>query len=67
MSSLPYLTHRYSRGHLQTHPVHRHMATLVENSAQEVMDTIEEKGDDEILERDLEELLAWTNTLNFEE
>lgn len=43
------------------------MATLVESSAQEVMDTIEKKGDDEILEWELDELLAWTKTLNFEE
>lgn len=43
------------------------MATLVGSSAQEVMDTLEEKEDDEILEWELDELLAWTNTLSFDE
>lgn len=61
------LTYRYKEGSLQDHAEHRHMATLVESSAQEVMDTIEKKGDDEILEWELDELLAWTKTLNFEE
>ncbi|XP_026219405.1 uncharacterized protein C11orf65 homolog [Anabas testudineus] len=64
---IEWLKQMYSRSRLQTHPAHRHMASLVENSAQEVMDTIEEKGDDEILEWELDELMAWTNTLNFEE
>lgn len=61
------LTYRYNHGRLQTHSAHRHMATLVGNSAQEVMATIEEKGDEEVLEWELDELLAWTNTLSFEE
>ncbi|KAK5850113.1 hypothetical protein PBY51_014390 [Eleginops maclovinus] len=64
---IEWLKHMYNQGRLQTHPVHRHMAALVENSAQEVMETIKEKGDDEILEWELDELLAWTNTLNYEE
>ncbi|KAM7370087.1 hypothetical protein PAMP_011370 [Pampus punctatissimus] len=62
-----FLSYRYNQGRLQARPVHRHMATLVGSSTQEVMETIEEKGDDEILEWELDELLAWTNTLNFEE
>lgn len=61
------LTFRYNQGCVQTHPAQRHMATLVGSSAQEVMDAIEEKGDDEILEWELDELLVWTNTLSFEE
>ncbi|XP_044195849.1 protein MFI [Thunnus albacares] len=64
---IEWLKHMYNEGRLQAHPVHRHIATLVGSSAQEVMDTSEEKGDDEILEWELDELLAWTNTLNFEE
>ncbi|XP_053198324.1 protein MFI [Scomber japonicus] len=64
---IDWLMHMYDEGRLQARPVHRHMAALVGTSAQEVMDTIEEKGDDEILEWELDELLAWTNTLNFEE
>ncbi|KAK9527960.1 hypothetical protein VZT92_014467 [Zoarces viviparus] len=42
-------------GRLQTHPV--------VNSAQEVMDAIEESGHDEKLDREM----AWTNAINFEE
>ncbi|XP_029313615.1 protein MFI [Cottoperca gobio] len=65
---IEWLKQMFNQGRLQTHPVHHHMATtLVEISAQQVMDTIEEKGNDEILEWELDELLAWTNTLNFEE
>lgn len=64
----PSLTFRYNRGRLQTDPEHRYMATLVENSAQEGTGVTEEKGDDETpKDWELEELLAWTNTLNFEE
>lgn len=58
---------RYNHVRLQTHSVHRHMATLVGTSAQEVMDTAEEKGGDEMEECELDELLAWTTTLSFEE
>ncbi|XP_039983303.1 protein MFI isoform X2 [Xiphias gladius] len=58
---------RYNRGRLQTHPVHQRMATLAGSSAHEVMDTTEERGDDEVEERELDELLAWTTTLSFEE
>ncbi|XP_074478469.1 protein MFI isoform X1 [Sebastes fasciatus] len=62
-----WLKQMYNQGRLQAHPAHQHMATLGVNSAQEVMDAIEEKGDDEVLEWELDELLDWTNTLNFEE
>ncbi|XP_038581164.1 protein MFI isoform X1 [Micropterus salmoides] len=64
---IEWLKQMYNHGRLQTHSAHRHMATLVGNSAQEVMATIEEKGDEEVLEWELDELLAWTNTLSFEE
>ncbi|KAM4534082.1 protein MFI [Odontesthes bonariensis] len=64
---IQWLQQIYNQGRLQAHSEHRHVAALVESSAQEVMDTIKENGDDEILEWELEELLAWTNTLNFEE
>ncbi|XP_054479385.1 protein MFI [Anoplopoma fimbria] len=62
-----WLKQMYNQGRLQTHPVQRHMAKLVVNSAQEVMDAIQERGHEKILECELDELLAWTNTLNFEE
>ncbi|XP_072234393.1 protein MFI [Leuresthes tenuis] len=64
---IEWLKQLYNQGRLRAHSEHRHMAALVESSAQEVMDTIEENGDDELLEWELDELLAWTNTLNFEE
>nr|XP_004569593.1 uncharacterized protein C11orf65 homolog isoform X2 [Maylandia zebra]XP_023009809.1 uncharacterized protein C11orf65 homolog isoform X2 [Maylandia zebra] len=64
---IEWLKQMYKEGHLQDHAEHRHMAALVESSAQELMETVEKKGDDEILEWELDELLAWTNTLNFEE
>ncbi|GAA6231775.1 uncharacterized protein C11orf65-like [Lates japonicus] len=64
---IEWLNQMYNHVRLQTHSVHRHMATLVGTSAQEVMDTAEEKGVDEMEECELDELLAWTTTLNFEE
>uniref|UniRef100_A0A8P4K3F8 Uncharacterized protein n=1 Tax=Dicentrarchus labrax TaxID=13489 RepID=A0A8P4K3F8_DICLA len=64
---IEWLKQMYNQGRQQAHPAHRHMATMVGNSAQEVMDTIAEKGDDEILEWELDELLAWTNTLSFQD
>uniref|UniRef100_A0A3P8Q2J3 Uncharacterized protein n=1 Tax=Astatotilapia calliptera TaxID=8154 RepID=A0A3P8Q2J3_ASTCA len=64
---IEWLKQMYKEGHLQDHAEHRHMAALVESSAQELMETVEKKGDDEILEWELDELLAWTNTLNFED
>ncbi|XP_039983302.1 protein MFI isoform X1 [Xiphias gladius] len=64
---IEWLRQMYNRGRLQTHPVHQRMATLAGSSAHEVMDTTEERGDDEVEERELDELLAWTTTLSFEE
>ncbi|XP_068565770.1 protein MFI-like isoform X2 [Cebidichthys violaceus] len=56
---IEWLKQTYNQGRLQTHPV--------VNSAQEVMDAIEERGHEEVLDRELDELMAWTNTINFEE
>ncbi|KAG8009367.1 protein C11orf65, partial [Nibea albiflora] len=63
---IEWLKQLYNRGRLQTHP-EQLIAAMVENSAQQVKDAIKEKGDDEILEWELDDLLAWTSTLSFEE
>ncbi|KAK2858590.1 hypothetical protein Q5P01_003210 [Channa striata] len=63
---IEWLKQMHSWGRLQTHPAHRHVAAMEGNSAQEVMGTIEKKGD-EMQEWELDELLAWTNALSFEE
>uniref|UniRef100_A0A3B5L6X0 Uncharacterized protein n=1 Tax=Xiphophorus couchianus TaxID=32473 RepID=A0A3B5L6X0_9TELE len=36
-------------------------------TAKDIMQSIEDKGEDEILDWELDELLAWTSSLNFEE
>ncbi|XP_036935741.1 protein MFI isoform X3 [Acanthopagrus latus] len=65
---IKWLMQMYNRGRLQTDPEHGCMATMEENSAQKGMGVTEEKGDDETpKDWELEELLAWTNTLNFED
>ncbi|CAG5895761.1 unnamed protein product, partial [Menidia menidia] len=64
---IEWLKQMYNHGRLQARSEDKNMATLVENAAQEVMDTVDKNGDDEILDWELDELLAWTNTLNFEE
>ncbi|XP_041824414.1 protein MFI isoform X2 [Melanotaenia boesemani] len=48
------------------HAEQRHLETL-ENLTQKVMETFEVKSEDEILDWELDELLAWTDTLNFDE
>ncbi|XP_067342671.1 protein MFI isoform X2 [Channa argus] len=64
---IEWLKQMYSWGRLQTHPVHRHTVTQMGNSAQEVMNTTEKRGNDEMLEWEVDELLSWTNALSFEE
>ncbi|KAK5599858.1 hypothetical protein CRENBAI_014837 [Crenichthys baileyi] len=64
---IEWLKRMYRDGRLQAHSDQAHLATLAGSSAHEVMEAIEEKGDDEILDWELDELLAWTNSLNFEE
>ncbi|KAF0028258.1 hypothetical protein F2P81_019345 [Scophthalmus maximus] len=61
---MEWLRQMYTQGRLQTHPVHGHVATLVRSSAQEVMETVDEKGEHE--EWELDELLTWTTTLSYE-
>ncbi|XP_040911369.1 protein MFI [Toxotes jaculatrix] len=63
---IEWLKQIYNQGRQQTHPG-RHMVTQVGNSAQEEMDAIEEKGDDEAEDWELDELLVWTTSLSFEE
>ncbi|XP_071764343.1 protein MFI [Centroberyx gerrardi] len=57
----------YKQGRLQARPEQPDVATLVENSAQGMMHAVEEQGDEEVMEWEVDELLAWTNGLNFEE
>ncbi|KAM4544140.1 protein MFI-like [Fundulus diaphanus] len=64
---IEWLKQMYREGRLQAPSDQAHMTTLGGSSAQEVMEANEEKGDDEILDWDLDELLSWTNSLNFEE
>ncbi|XP_069554017.1 protein MFI-like [Brachyistius frenatus] len=64
---IEWMKQMYNQGRLQDHPEDSDVETMMEDATQEVIDAIEEKGDDAILEWELDELLAWTNTLNFEE
>ncbi|KAG7216763.1 hypothetical protein INR49_021160 [Caranx melampygus] len=64
---IEWMWHMYNQGRLQNNPGWRDVVSLVRDVAQEVTDTSEEKEDNEIEERELEELLIWTTTLNFEE
>ncbi|XP_032407631.1 uncharacterized protein C11orf65 homolog isoform X1 [Xiphophorus hellerii] len=43
------------------------LLTIERKTAKDVMLSIEDKGEDEILDWELDELLAWTSSLNFEE
>ena len=40
---------------------------LVERSAQGMMDAVEQLGPNHIVEWEVDELLEWTNALNFDE
>ncbi|XP_023182598.1 uncharacterized protein C11orf65 homolog [Xiphophorus maculatus] len=43
------------------------LLTIEKKTAKDIMQSIEDKGEDEILDWELDELLAWTSSLNFEE
>ncbi|XP_037312571.2 protein MFI isoform X3 [Pungitius pungitius] len=64
---IEWLTQMYNQGRLQTQPVQQHVVALLVDYVQQAMEAIEERRHEEILDRELDELMAWTNTLNFEE
>uniref|UniRef100_A0A3B5BEE4 Uncharacterized protein n=1 Tax=Stegastes partitus TaxID=144197 RepID=A0A3B5BEE4_9TELE len=57
-----WLKKMYKQGRLDDHSQHS-----VKNSAPDAMKAAEEISDDEILNWEVDELLAWTNTLNFDD
>nr|XP_023992579.1 uncharacterized protein C11orf65 homolog [Salvelinus alpinus] len=70
LSPLPVLlptVRRYDRGCLHARTEHSETATLVERSAQGMMDAVEQLGPNHIVEWEVDELLEWTNALNFDE
>lgn len=62
----PYM-HRYAEGLLHAPTEHCKTALLVHESTQRTMDSLEQIGEDSVLEQEVDELLAWTNALNFDE
>ncbi|KAJ0059858.1 hypothetical protein NL108_014125, partial [Boleophthalmus pectinirostris] len=61
---IEWLKQMYSRGRLENRL--GRVASLVDNSAQEVVSHLEKNSED-IMDWELDELLSWSNTLNFEE
>lgn len=61
------VTYRYNQGRLQTQPVQQHVVTLLVDYVQQAMEAVEERRHEEVLDKKLDELMAWTNALNFEE
>ncbi|XP_066517476.1 protein MFI-like [Hoplias malabaricus] len=57
----------YEDGALYACTDQRETAELVEHSAQGMMRTVQEHGPDTILDWEVDELIEWTNALNFEE
>ncbi|KAM9337570.1 protein MFI-like [Symphorus nematophorus] len=64
---IEWLNQMYKEGRLQTHAAQQHLAMVVGSSAQEMMDTTEVKGDDDTQEWEIDELVAWTNTLSLDD
>lgn len=59
--------HRYAEGLLHARAEHRETALLSHESTQRLMDSIQQIGPDSVLEQEVDELLAWTDALNFDE
>uniref|UniRef100_G3NBU8 Uncharacterized protein n=1 Tax=Gasterosteus aculeatus aculeatus TaxID=481459 RepID=G3NBU8_GASAC len=64
---IEWLTQMYNQGRLQTQPVQQHVVTLLVDYVQQAMEAVEERRHEEVLDKKLDELMAWTNALNFEE
>ncbi|XP_028972212.2 protein MFI isoform X2 [Esox lucius] len=64
---IEWMKHMYDRGGLIARTEHSETAVLVEQSVQGMMDAVEKLGPDLILEWEVDELLEWTNALNFDE
>lgn len=59
--------YRYEERALHAHTEHRDTAALVENSAEGMMWAIEQLGPGTIVDWEVDELIEWTNALNFDE
>ncbi|XP_017309086.1 protein MFI isoform X2 [Ictalurus punctatus] len=57
----------YEERALHAHTEHRDTAALVENSAEGMMWAIEQLGHGTIVDWEVDELIEWTNALNFDE
>ncbi|XP_070960451.1 protein MFI-like isoform X1 [Oncorhynchus clarkii lewisi] len=64
---IEWLKQMYDRGCLHARTEHSETAMLVERSAQGMMDAVEQLGPNHIVEWEVDELLEWTNALNFDE
>ncbi|KAL6462791.1 hypothetical protein MHYP_G00292130 [Metynnis hypsauchen] len=57
----------YDKGALHARTERRETAQLVENSTQGMMRAVQQQGPDTILDWEIDELIEWTNALNFDE
>ncbi|XP_029611046.1 protein MFI isoform X2 [Salmo trutta] len=64
---IEWLKQMYDCGCLHARTEHSETAMLVERSAQGMMDAVEQLGPNHIVEWEVDELLEWTNALNFDE
>ncbi|KAJ8010861.1 hypothetical protein DPEC_G00079530 [Dallia pectoralis] len=64
---IEWLKQMYDLGCLIANTEHSETAVLVEKSARGMMDAVEKLGTAHILEWEVDELLEWTNALNFDE
>lgn len=59
--------HRYAEGLLNARTEHCETALLVHKSTQRTMDSLQQTEPDSVSEQEVDELLAWSNALNFDE
>ncbi|XP_073687331.1 protein MFI [Garra rufa] len=57
----------YAEGLLHAHTEHSETALLVQKSTESMMDSLEQIEPDLVSEQEVDELLAWTKALNFDE
>ncbi|XP_076869550.1 protein MFI isoform X2 [Brachyhypopomus gauderio] len=67
MRKIEWMKKMYDQGSLRACTERRETALLVENSTQGMMNTVQQLGPNSILEWEVDELIEWTNALNFDE
>uniref|UniRef100_A0A6I8PEQ8 Exophilin 5 n=1 Tax=Ornithorhynchus anatinus TaxID=9258 RepID=A0A6I8PEQ8_ORNAN len=67
LKKLKWMTHMYYAGSLKAKEVDSETKILVQKATEGIIKSAEEEGVENVMEWEVDEILKWTNTLNFEE